>query len=79
MRAVRYFLTAGPGTFDADYRAWLDRHPGVFWTGRIIVLTVALLIAIPIVAIVLSMLPVFLFPAVALGGFLLGLEVIRRL
>jgi hypothetical protein len=67
MSAVRYFLTGGPGTLDADYRAWLARHPGVFWTGRIIVLTVAVLLGSLVAVIVLPLLPVWLF--IFVGGW----------
>lgn len=54
MNGARYFLTTGPGTVDADYRAWLARHPGAMWTGRLVVATVAVL--------VLSFLAVFVVP-----------------
>ena len=52
MSTVRFFLTTGPGTFDAEWRAWLDRHPGVLWTGRVIVGTIFVvgLLAVGIIA-----------------------------
>lgn len=67
---VKFFLTEGPRTFDTEYRAWLARHPGAMWAGRIVVLTVAVLLATLIAGIVVPLLSPWIFVGLCLWGYL---------
>jgi hypothetical protein len=56
--------------FEAAWRAWLARHPGVMLTSQIIVATIAVLILGLVAVIVLPLLPLWVFAVVAFWGFL---------
>jgi low temperature requirement protein LtrA len=64
------WLTKNQRRFEATFRAWLARHPAALWMGRIVVATMAVLVASLVAVLVLPLLPPVLFLGLGIWGYL---------